>query len=128
MAGWNSLGATVRHLGNDLFLLVEISPNGQAHSWHHFLRELGGDFGAMAAILIILFAAPRFRSSLNWWIMLVLMIGFYAPFWVGVPFMAELGAPSLSAEINHLLMAGPALAGCLLAKRHFRTAAEPPAQ
>ena len=49
--GWNSLSATVRHLGNENFMLVASAPVAQTHSWHHFLRELGGDFGAMAAIL-----------------------------------------------------------------------------
>ena len=119
LAGWSSLGATVRHLGNDLFLLVDTAPLAQTHSWHHFFRELGGDFGAMAAILLVLFAKPHLRSRLNWWVMLVLMIGFYAPFWVGVPFLAELGAPNRGAEINHLAMAVPALLGCFLALPHF---------
>ena len=118
--GWGSIGATVRHVGNELFLLVPNSPNGPTHSWHHFFRELGGDFGAMAAILVILFAAPPYRNRVTWSVMLILMIGFYAPFWVGVPFMAELGAPSLAAEINHLRMAVPALLGCFLAWPSFR--------
>lgn len=54
--------------------------------------------------------------------MLILMIGFFAPFWVGVPFMAELAAPSLSAEIQRLQMAIPAVLGCFLARRHFTLA------
>ena len=123
LLGWNSLSATVGHLGNDLFLLVPNSPNGPAHSWHHFFRELGGDFGAMAAILLILFAAPKYRNPVAWWVMLILMIGFYAPFWVGVPFLAELGAPNRGAEINHLMMAIPTLIGGLLAWPHFRSEA-----
>jgi hypothetical protein len=117
--GWNSLGATITHIGNDLFLFVPGSPNGQAHSWHHFFRELGGDFGAMAAILVILFAAPKYRTPVTWWVMAILMIGFYAPFWVGAPFMAELGAPNWPAELNHLRMAITALIGCALAWPHF---------
>ena len=120
LAGWNSLGATVGHVGNDRFLLVDTAPLVQTHSWHHYFRELGGDFAAMAAILIILFAAPRFRTPVTWWVMLILMLGFYAPFWVGTPFMPELGAPNRDAEIYHLSMAIPALLGCFLAKRHFR--------
>lgn len=120
IAGYNSIGATVRHLGNDAFLLVADSPNGPTHSWHHFLRELGGDFGAMAAILLIVFAAPRHRTPLTWWVMLILMIGFYAPFWVGMPFDPAYGAPSLSAEINHLMMALPPLIGCFVLLPHFR--------
>ena len=124
LLGWGSLSATVGHIGNDAFLLVAGSPNGPTHSWHHFFRELGGDFGAMAAIVLILFSAPRYRTPVAWWVMLILMIGFYAPFWVGVPFMPELGAPSLSAEINHLMMAVPPLIGCALAWPHFRPGAK----
>ena len=120
LAGYNSIGATVRHLGNDAFLLVSNSPNGPTHSWHHFLRELGGDFGAMAAILLIVFAAERYRTKVTWWVMLILMIGFYAPFWVGVPFDPAYGAPSMAAEINHLSMAIPPLIGCFLLLPHFR--------
>jgi hypothetical protein len=119
LAGWNSLSATVGHIGNDAFLLTPDAPLAVTHSWHHFFREIGGDFAKMAAILLILFSAQRFRTRVAWWVMLILMIGFYAPFWVGTPFMAELGAPNRDAEINHLGMAIPALLGCLLAWRHF---------
>lgn len=119
LLGWNSLSATVRHIGSNQFLLVDTAPVTQTHSWHHFFRELGGDFGAMAAILVILFARPTFRTPVTWWVMLILMLGFYAPFWVGVPFMPELAAPNPGAEINHLSMAIPALLGCFLGRRHF---------
>ena len=119
LAGWNSLSATVSHMGNDLFLLVDTGPLAQTHSWHHFFRELGGDFGAMAAVLLILFAAPKYRTPVTWWVMLLLMIGFYAPFWVGVPFDPALGAPSMAAEVNHLAMAIPALLGCFLSRGNF---------
>lgn len=120
LAGYNSIGATVRHLGNDAFLLVAASPNGPTHSWHHFLRELGGDFGAMAAILLVVFAAPAHRTRVTWWVMLILMIGFYAPFWVGTPFDPAYGAPNMSAEINHLMMAIPPLVGCFMLMPYFR--------
>ena len=72
--------------------------------------------------LVILFDAPRFRSPTMWWIMLILMFGFYGPFWIGVPFMAELAAPNMIAEVAHLLTAVPAVAGCFLARRHFTSA------
>ena len=120
LLGYNSISATVRHLGSDAFLLVAESPNGPTHSWHHFLRELGGDFGAMAAILVIVFAAPKYRTSVAWWVMLILMIGFYAPFWVGTPFDPAYGAPNMAAEINHLAMAIPSLIGCFALWPHFR--------
>jgi hypothetical protein len=119
LAGYNSLSATVGHLGSNAFLLVAESPTGQTHSWHHFLRELGGDFGAMVAIIMIIFATPKFRSPLTWWVMLVLMIGFYAPFWIGTPFDPAYGAPNASAEINHLMMAVPPLVGCFALIPYF---------
>lgn len=119
LAGWNSIGATIGHMGSQLFLLTPDAPLAPTHSWHHFFRELGGDFGAMAAILLILFAAPRYRTPVTWWIMLILMIGFYAPFWAGVAFNPALGAPNMGAEISHLSMAIPTLLGCFLAKREF---------
>ena len=118
--GYDSIGATIRHVGNDAFLLTDAAPLATTHSWHHFLRELGGDFGAMAAILVLIFAPPRHRTSVAWWVILILMIGFYAPFWIGTPFNPALGAPNIGAEINHLSMAIPALIGCFLAKRHFK--------
>ena len=117
LLGWGSLSATARHIGSERHLLVA---GIQSHSWHHFFRELGGDFGAMLAIMVILFAVQRVRTPMSWWVMLILMIGFYAPFWVGTPFLPELGAPSRGAEVNHLMMAIPALLGCFLSKRHFR--------
>ena len=119
LAGYNSIGATVRHLGNEAYLLVAESPTGQTHSWHHFLRELGGDFGAMIAILVIVFAAPKYRTPVAWWVMLILMVGFYAPFWIGTPFDPAYGAPNMSAEINHLIMAIPPLIGCFAIRSHF---------
>jgi hypothetical protein len=120
LAGYVPVGSTFGHIGDERY-----SPT---HSWHHFFREGFGDLGAMVAILVILFAAPRFRNPLAWWVMLILMLGFYAPFWVGVPFLAELAAPSMSAEIAHLTMAVPSLLGCFLARRHFPPTQQPAAQ
>lgn len=120
MAGYNSIGATIRHLGNDAYLFVAETPAGQTHSWHHFLRELGGDFGAMLAILVIVFSGVHNRTRVAWWVMFVLMIGFYAPFWIGTPFNSAYGAPNRGAEINHLIMAVPALIGCFALLPHYR--------
>jgi hypothetical protein len=77
----------------------------------------------MAAILVILFAAPQHRTPIAWWVLLILMLGFYGPFWIGVPFDPAYGAPNMSAEINHLSMALPALVGAFLARRHYITPA-----
>lgn len=120
LAGYGPVGATFRHIGNERFLLTPEATLDVTHSWHHFLREGFGDVGAMLAILVILFVAPRYRTRPMWWVMLVLMVGLYAPFWVGVPFMAELAAPSMSAEIAHLSMAVPSFLGGFLAWRHYQ--------
>jgi len=120
LAGYIPVGSTFRHIGDDAFLLTSEAYLDVTHSWHHFLREGFGDLGAMVAILAILFVAPRYRNPPMWWVMLILMVAFYAPFWVGVPFMAELAAPNMGAEIAHLSMAVPSLLACFLAKRHFR--------
>ena len=117
LAGWGSLGATFGHIGDDSTLMT--AAGVPTHSWHHFLRELGAQFGIMAAILVVLFMKPEQRSPAAWWIMLILMLGFYAPFWIGLPFNSAYGAPGISAEINHLSMAVPALLGAFLARRHF---------
>ncbi len=109
------VGATFMHVGDEAARMFD----GSTHSWHHFFREGFGDLGTMTAILVILFAAPRFRSPIMWWIMVILMFGFYAPFWIGVPFMTELAAPNMLAEVAHLLTAVPAVLGCVLARRHF---------
>jgi hypothetical protein len=122
LAGWTSLGATFDHVGNDAFVLTADTPTVPTHAWHHYLRELGAQFGTMGAILLMLFAPAHFRTPVMWWAMLLLMLGFYGPFWAGVPFNRAYGAPGLGADLVHLSMAVPALTGCLLAKRHFEGA------
>lgn len=121
LAGSRSLASTIRHIGSDQFRLVAGTPVGDTHSWYHYFREAGGDIGAMAAILILLFAAKRYRNLAAWWAMLVLAIGYYAPFWAGMPFMAELAAPNLGAEINHLSQSVPTVIGILLARKFYKS-------
>lgn len=123
LAGWTSLGATLAHIGDPATLMTEAGV--PTHSWHHFLRELGAQFGIMIAILVVLFVGPAQRTPASWWIMLILMLGFYLPFWIGVPFDPAYGAPSMGAELNHLAMAIPALLGAFLGRRHYvRTASD----
>lgn len=120
LAGWGSLGATFAHIGDPSTLMT--AAGVPTHSWHHFIRELGAQCAIMAAILLILFMAPAQRTRSVWRVMLILMLGFYGPFWIGLPFDRAYGAPGLSAEINHLSMALPALLGALLARRHYPAA------
>ena len=118
LAGYIPISSTFDHIGDVESLLTEASflPS---HSYYHFFREGVGDLAASAVILLIIFAEPKFRNPAMWWVMLITMFGFYAPFWIGAPFMTELRAPFIGAEIAHLQMAVPALLGCFLAKRHY---------
>ena len=119
VVGLRSVLFTWGHVGSDLFVLTPDSPLAVTHSWHHFFREVFGDFGAMIGVLILLWAPPALRRPATWGVMLILLLGFYAPFWVGVPFMAELAAPSLNAEIQHLVMAIPPLVGLFVVRREY---------
>ena len=83
-------------------------------TWAHI-----GDVAAMVVVLLILYAPKPLRQPAVWWSMLILLFGFYAPFWVGVPFMAELAAPSMSAEIQHIMMALPPLVGLFLCRSYY---------
>ena len=119
VVGLRSVMFTCGHIGSDLFLLTPETPLARSHSWHHFFREVFGDFGAMIGVLILLWVPIQLRAPVIWWTMLVLLLGFYAPFWVGTPFMAELAAPSLNAEIQHLVMAVPPLVGLFVVRREY---------
>ena len=110
----SSFMATFNHIGNPAM--------GPAHTWYHFLREVGLDIGTLIGMLIILFAAPRFRTPVTWWVALVLMVGYYSPYWVGIPFMAELSPPGGlggSADWNHIIQAFFPLLGLFLGRKHF---------
>ncbi len=119
VVGLRSVLLTWGHIGSDLFVLTPDAPLAVTHAWHHYFREVFGDFGVMIGVLILLWVSPKFRRPATWWVMLVLLLAFYAPFWVGVPFMAELAAPSLNAEIQHLVMAIPPLVAVFVVRREY---------
>jgi len=109
-----SLWSTFTHIGNEAM--------GPGHTWYHFLREVGLDIGALAALLIIFLGAPKVRTPATWWIALFLMLGYYAPYWVGAPFMEELYPPGgfgSRADWNHYIQAGLPLLALFLARGHF---------
>lgn len=110
----SSLLATFNHIGSEAM--------GSGHTWYHFLREVGLDIGVLSGMMIILFAAPRYRSPVTWWIALVLMLGYYLPYWIGIPFMAELSPPGglgSQADWNHIIQAFLPISGLFLGRRHF---------
>ncbi len=119
LIGLRSVGFTWAHIGDEMFGLTSESYLAVTHSWHHYFREVFGDVAAMVVVLLILYAPKPLRQPAVWWSMLILLFGFYAPFWVGVPFMAELAAPSMSAEIQHIMMALPPLVGLFLCRSYY---------
>jgi hypothetical protein len=76
----------------------------------------------MIVVLLVFFGRPQDRTGSTWWICFVLMVGYYASYWVGIPFNPELAAPSLRSEVSHVLQASAALAGLFVARRDFLSA------
>ncbi len=118
---------SVGHIG-DLDFLVPAYTLGATHSWYHVFREACGDVAKMAVLLLVFFGSKRWRTPVTWWVSLVLMIGYYAPFWIGAPFLPALSAPNAIAEAIHVGMAFFALLGLVLGRPGFHTAAGLPAQ
>lgn len=119
IAGLGSLTATFAHIGDPAYLVSPEFSGGRAHSWYHALREVFGDLSAILVILFVFFGPPRYRQPITWWICLILMLGYYLPFWAGMPFVEELRAPNLQAEFNHISQALLALSGLLYGRREF---------
>lgn len=117
--GLTSLLATFNHIGDPAYLVQAEFGGGQAHSWYHALREAFGDVATILVLLYLFFADARVRQPHTWWIALVLLLGYYLPYWAGMPFMDELAAPSLQAEINHIVQAFFALSGLFCARKAF---------
>lgn len=115
---------TVGHVGSPDFLLDRY-PLGPTHAWYHAFREACGDVAKMAVLLLIFFGPHRWRTSFAWWTSLILMLGYYAPFWLGEPFLPALSAPNLPAQIIHLAMAVLSAAALIVARPSFVTPAEP---
>ena len=122
LVGLRSVGFTWAHIGDAGFVLTSESRLAVEHSWHHFFREVFGDASAMIVVLILLYVPQQLRHPIVWWSMLILLLGFYAPFWAGAPFMVELAAPSMSAEIQHLIMAVPPMVGVFLCRSYYTQA------
>jgi hypothetical protein len=49
------------------------------------------------------------------------MLGYYAPFWIGEPFLSALSAPNAPAAIIHIVMALFAGAALFAARPAFRS-------
>ena len=120
--GLVSFAVTASHIGDPLYTLIPEFAAGATHAWYHALREVSGDLVAMLVILAVIFATVQNRTPFTWYLALVLMLGYYAPFWIGIPFFGQLSAPNLAAEIIHIVMAALPVAGLLIARKEFQWA------
>ncbi len=111
--GLTSFSQTVSHIGDPDFL--QVGGDVVDHSYYHFFREAGGDVAAMAVMLLFLHGPKRFRTREAWLMSLVVALGYYLPYWVGMPFNDALRAPNTTAEIAHVLQASLVLVGLMLA-------------
>lgn len=110
----------VGHIGNPGFR-VDAYPLGATHSWYHVFCEVCGDAAKMAVFVLLFFGSARWRTPVTWWIGLVLMLGYYAPFWIGEPFLSALSAPNTPAAIILIVMALFAGAALFAARPAFRS-------
>ena len=118
LIGMMSWKEGVDHIGNANFL-VPAFPLAATHAWYHIFREICGDVAKMAVFLLLFFGPQQWRTRVAWWICLVLMLGYYAPFWIGEPFQPRLSAPIPFAGHVHLAMAFFAFLGLALARSSF---------
>lgn len=116
MASWSF---TVSHVGDPTYLLLPEYALGATHGWYHAFREAAGDLAAMFTVLVLFCGPKELRVRASWVICLVVMLGYYAPFWIGMPFLAELSAPNMGAEITHILMAAFAFLGLFIGRGAF---------
>lgn len=118
LIGLISWKESVGHIGNADFL-VPAYPLGATHAWYHVFREVCGDVAKMAVFLLLFFGSDQWRMPATWWICLILMLGYYTPFWIGEPFLPALSAPIPAAGWAHLAMAFFAFLGLALARPSF---------
>ena len=109
---------SVNHIGNPNFLVLSY-PLGPAHSWYHVFREACGDVAKMTVFLLVFFGPSRWRIPITWWTCFALMLGYYAPFWIGAPWLPELVAPNRFANAVHAGMAVFAFLGLIVGWRSF---------
>ncbi len=117
--GLKSLAMTLGHVADPAYTLVSAFTKGSTHAWYHAFREGIGDIAAMAVILMIFFGPGSWRSPVTWFICLILMGGYYLPFWIGTPFVPELAAPHWRAEFIHMAMAAFSFSGLIFAGKEF---------
>ncbi|WP_299772499.1 hypothetical protein [uncultured Pseudoteredinibacter sp.] len=121
LIGLADLSRTFSRVGDEAYLLMATSGAVVNDTWRHALHESIGGVAVMVSVLYIYFAGPPSRTPTTWVVVMILLVGHYAPFWIGTPFLPELGAPHWRAELIHILMAAFPLAGALIARPVFMT-------
>ena len=114
LIGLTSLYQTVSHIGDPDF--IQVGGETLDHAYYHFFREAGGDVAAMAVILFFLFGKRERRTTAMWTMSFIVALGYYLPYWIGMPFDQSLSAPHARAEIAHVLQATLVIAGLFLSK------------
>jgi hypothetical protein len=104
LIGLVSWKESVGHIGNASFR-VPAYPLGLTHAWYHIFREVCGDVAKMGVFLLLFFGPDRWRTPVAWSICLILILGYYAPIWVGEPFLPALSAPIPIAGAAHVVIA-----------------------
>lgn len=117
--GMISWSMTIGHVADPAYLLVEGGEENPTHAWYHAFREAIGDLAAITIMITIFFGPDRWRTRETWTVSLLLMCGYYAPFWIGTPFVPELAAPHIMAELVHIVMAALPLSALFLARANF---------
>ena len=112
-----SLQATLSHIANPDYLVADVA-RGETHAWYHFFREAIGDMAAISGVLILLFGPSKYRSPLTWCTMVVVLFGYFSPYWIGYPWHG-VSSPNVAAEAAHILQTGLTFAGVLMAKRDY---------
>ena len=114
---------SVGHIGNPDFRVpgYTLAPS---HSWYHIFREVCGDVAKMTVFLLIFFGRSSWRTPIIWWIGLILMVGYYAPFWIGELILPALAAPSGPAGAIHIVMATLSILALLVARPLFQPSAK----
>ncbi|MEH6550006.1 MAG: hypothetical protein V7711_18265 [Pseudomonadales bacterium] len=105
---------TISHIGDPNYLVM--SAETTDHSYYHFFREAGGDIAAMVIFLYFIFGPCHVRTPSTWFMAFVIALGYYAPYWVGMPFNDSLSAPHMRAELAHILQAALVLSGLLISR------------
>lgn len=105
---------SVGHTSNADFLVLGY-PFGATHAWNLVFREVCRDVAKMATTLLLFFGTCRWRIPIT----LILMLGYYEPFWIGEPFLPVSSALIPIDGWGHLAMAFFALLGLGLVRPSF---------